>query len=299
MVMSKLPITSTHVLLLHYHLPCLRIPTTTSLPGTSFLGSHSTEPLQGSHLVTRTTTRSFLSSVAVPVAPFELQLAPSTLQRKTFIPNPPLRPILTQVLQTAPSRDDHGRLSLTRSQDLNRLFITCVKSTVFDLFFFHKHILIISFSGPHFIIFVIQRNTILLLPKDTFWLKDLMVCKKRVGKNLCNTFERIAEPQFENFCSKISVHVLGFGLLYRNGPVEPCNKIKKFSEEEYNKYYKAYLTDLMKWDSINPALFKDQDAIEAQLGQEIEARTGETESKPEDSEIDDDGNEDDRGGIEA
>ncbi|KAJ3851432.1 hypothetical protein EV368DRAFT_83564 [Lentinula lateritia] len=49
----------------------------------------------------------------------------------------------------------------------------------------------------------------------------------------------------------------------------------------------------------SPNLFKDQDAIEAQLGQEIEARTGETESKPEDSEIDDDGNEDDRGGIEA
>ncbi|KAJ3804253.1 hypothetical protein F5876DRAFT_83479 [Lentinula aff. lateritia] len=47
----------------------------------------------------RTTLRSFPSLVAVPVAPFELQLAPSTLHHKPLIPKPTLRPILTQVLQ--------------------------------------------------------------------------------------------------------------------------------------------------------------------------------------------------------
>ncbi|KAJ4486599.1 hypothetical protein C8J55DRAFT_487581 [Lentinula edodes] len=57
------------------------------------------EPLQGSHLSIPATTRSFLSSVAVPVAPFELQPAPSMLQHKLLIPKPTLRPILTQVLQ--------------------------------------------------------------------------------------------------------------------------------------------------------------------------------------------------------
>ncbi|KAJ3803952.1 hypothetical protein F5876DRAFT_71023, partial [Lentinula aff. lateritia] len=41
------------------------------------------EPLQGSYLSISATTRSFLSSVVVPVAPFELQPAPSTLQRLT------------------------------------------------------------------------------------------------------------------------------------------------------------------------------------------------------------------------
>ncbi|KAJ4496774.1 hypothetical protein C8R41DRAFT_918338 [Lentinula lateritia] len=46
-------------------------------------------PPPGSHLSVLSTTRSFLSSVAVPVAPFELQPAPSTLQHKLFIPNPP------------------------------------------------------------------------------------------------------------------------------------------------------------------------------------------------------------------
>ncbi|KAJ3921728.1 hypothetical protein F5877DRAFT_75965 [Lentinula edodes] len=35
------------------------------------------------------------SSVAVPIAPFELQLAPSTLHHKSLIPKPTLRPILT------------------------------------------------------------------------------------------------------------------------------------------------------------------------------------------------------------
>ncbi|KAJ3916750.1 hypothetical protein F5877DRAFT_80570 [Lentinula edodes] len=39
-------------------------------------------PLKGHHLVVPTTTRSFPSSVAVLVAPFELQPAPSTLQHK-------------------------------------------------------------------------------------------------------------------------------------------------------------------------------------------------------------------------
>ncbi|KAJ4465614.1 hypothetical protein C8R41DRAFT_926489 [Lentinula lateritia] len=57
------------------------------------------EPLQGSHPLTPATTRSFPSLVAVSVAPFELQPAPSTLQHKLLIPKPTLRPILTQVLQ--------------------------------------------------------------------------------------------------------------------------------------------------------------------------------------------------------
>ncbi|KAJ3870601.1 hypothetical protein F5051DRAFT_447438 [Lentinula edodes] len=55
-------------------------------------------PPQGSHLSVPSITRSFLSSVAVPVAPFKLQPAPSTLQHKLHIPKPTLRPILTQVL---------------------------------------------------------------------------------------------------------------------------------------------------------------------------------------------------------
>ncbi|KAJ4494147.1 hypothetical protein C8R41DRAFT_902629 [Lentinula lateritia] len=103
-----------------------------------------------------------------------------------------------------------------------------------------------------------------------------------------------------------------------------CNKVKKFSEEEYDKYYKAYLIDLTKWDGMNPAVSLNirhrmyakarirmrEDSsddptvhivgsIEAQLRQEMEARTGETESEREDSEMDDDGDEDDCGGIEA
>ncbi|KAJ3804281.1 Hsp70 protein-domain-containing protein [Lentinula aff. lateritia] len=49
----------------------------------------------------RIITRSFLSSVAVPIAPFKLQLASSMLQHKSLIPNPPLKPILTQVLHWA------------------------------------------------------------------------------------------------------------------------------------------------------------------------------------------------------
>ncbi|KAJ3803480.1 hypothetical protein F5876DRAFT_85252 [Lentinula aff. lateritia] len=46
-------------------------------------------PPPGSHLSVLSTTRSFLSSVAVPVVPFELQPAPSMLQHKLPIPNPP------------------------------------------------------------------------------------------------------------------------------------------------------------------------------------------------------------------
>ncbi|KAJ3808700.1 hypothetical protein F5876DRAFT_78473 [Lentinula aff. lateritia] len=42
--------------------------------------TYSTEPLQGSHISIPATTRSFPSSVAVPIAPFELQPAPSMLQ---------------------------------------------------------------------------------------------------------------------------------------------------------------------------------------------------------------------------
>ncbi|KAJ4493133.1 hypothetical protein C8J55DRAFT_556115 [Lentinula edodes] len=91
-------------------------------------------PLKGHHLFAPATTRSFLSLVAVlvapfelqpapstlqhkpsytkpyletysdpgltavPIAPFKLQPAPSTLQHKLHIPKPTLRPILTQVL---------------------------------------------------------------------------------------------------------------------------------------------------------------------------------------------------------
>ncbi|KAJ3805271.1 hypothetical protein F5876DRAFT_81959 [Lentinula aff. lateritia] len=49
------------------------------------------EPLQGSHLATQITTRSFLSSVVVPIASFELQLAPSMLQHKTSHTKPNLK----------------------------------------------------------------------------------------------------------------------------------------------------------------------------------------------------------------
>ncbi|KAJ3898554.1 hypothetical protein F5879DRAFT_1026518 [Lentinula edodes] len=45
-------------------------------------------PLKGHHFVVPATTRSFPSSVAVPVAPFELQPAPSTLQHKLSYTNP-------------------------------------------------------------------------------------------------------------------------------------------------------------------------------------------------------------------
>ncbi|KAJ3884902.1 hypothetical protein GG344DRAFT_83372 [Lentinula edodes] len=53
-------------------------------PGTPYMrpSFHPREPLKGHHLVVPATTRSFPSSVAVLVAPFELQPAPSTLQHK-------------------------------------------------------------------------------------------------------------------------------------------------------------------------------------------------------------------------
>ncbi|KAJ3884867.1 hypothetical protein GG344DRAFT_83403 [Lentinula edodes] len=51
-------------------------PILTDLPGPP------RNPLKGHHLVVPATTRSFPSSVVVPVAPFELQPAPSTLQHK-------------------------------------------------------------------------------------------------------------------------------------------------------------------------------------------------------------------------
>ncbi|KAJ3870802.1 hypothetical protein F5051DRAFT_447105 [Lentinula edodes] len=49
------------------------------------------EPPQGSPLFAPAITRSFLSSVAVPVAPFELQSAPSTLQHKLSYTKPHLK----------------------------------------------------------------------------------------------------------------------------------------------------------------------------------------------------------------
>ncbi|KAJ3851368.1 hypothetical protein EV368DRAFT_83607 [Lentinula lateritia] len=48
-------------------------------------------PLKGHHLFVPATTRSFLSSVTVPVAPFELQPAPSTLQHKPSYTKPYLK----------------------------------------------------------------------------------------------------------------------------------------------------------------------------------------------------------------
>ncbi|KAJ4494535.1 hypothetical protein C8J55DRAFT_554173 [Lentinula edodes] len=48
------------------------------------------EPPQGSPLFAPAITRSFLSSVAVPVVPFELQPAPSTLQHKLSYTKPHL-----------------------------------------------------------------------------------------------------------------------------------------------------------------------------------------------------------------
>ncbi|KAJ4471111.1 hypothetical protein C8J55DRAFT_563822 [Lentinula edodes] len=64
------------------------------------------EPPQGSPLFAPATTRSFLSSVAVPVAPFELQPAPSTLQHKPSYTKPYLKaysdPGLTPYLTSEP-----------------------------------------------------------------------------------------------------------------------------------------------------------------------------------------------------
>ncbi|KAJ3911107.1 hypothetical protein F5877DRAFT_86466 [Lentinula edodes] len=52
------------------------------LASTTPTTQYRTEPLKGHHPVVPATTRSFPSSVAVLVAPFELQPAPSTLQHK-------------------------------------------------------------------------------------------------------------------------------------------------------------------------------------------------------------------------
>ncbi|KAJ3871643.1 hypothetical protein F5051DRAFT_445980 [Lentinula edodes] len=61
-------------------------------------------PLKGHHLFAPATTRSFLSLVAVPVAPFELQPAPSTLQHKLSYTKPYLKtysdPGLTHALSS-------------------------------------------------------------------------------------------------------------------------------------------------------------------------------------------------------
>ncbi|KAJ3912439.1 hypothetical protein F5877DRAFT_84808 [Lentinula edodes] len=48
-------------------------------------------PLKGHYLFVPATTRSFLSSVMAPVAPFELQPAPSTLQHKPSYTKPYLK----------------------------------------------------------------------------------------------------------------------------------------------------------------------------------------------------------------
>ncbi|KAJ3884010.1 hypothetical protein GG344DRAFT_84731 [Lentinula edodes] len=64
-------------------------------------------PLKGHHLFAPATTRSFLSSVAVPVAPFELQPAPSTLQHKPSYTKPYLSaysdPGLTELIWVIPA----------------------------------------------------------------------------------------------------------------------------------------------------------------------------------------------------
>ncbi|KAJ3871507.1 hypothetical protein F5051DRAFT_446123 [Lentinula edodes] len=84
------------------------------------------EPLKGHHLVVPAPTRSFPSSVAVLVAPFELQPAPSTLQHKPphtknypktyFDPAPPegsmephLHRRMLALLTAFPHRDGAGR----------------------------------------------------------------------------------------------------------------------------------------------------------------------------------------------
>ncbi|KAJ3925388.1 MAG: hypothetical protein NXY57DRAFT_1070763 [Lentinula lateritia] len=123
---------------------------------------------------------------------------------------------------------------------------------------------------------------------------------------------------FEKYFNPISLQTLASLFTMIRAAISEC-------EEEYDKYYKAYLIDLTKWDGMNPAVslnirhqmyaksrirMREESSddstvhifgsIEAQLRQEMEARTGDTESEPEDSEIDDDNNEDDcGGGIEA
>ncbi|KAJ3858954.1 hypothetical protein EV359DRAFT_86980, partial [Lentinula novae-zelandiae] len=92
-------------------------PILTDLPGPP------RNPLKGHHLVVPATTRSFPSSVAVPVAPFELQPAPSTLQHKPSYtktyPKTYSDPGLT-ALHTASMSSMHNLAnSLRRAVDLN------------------------------------------------------------------------------------------------------------------------------------------------------------------------------------
>ncbi|KAJ3884361.1 hypothetical protein GG344DRAFT_71406, partial [Lentinula edodes] len=70
------------VLVPYFYLTSLRLR---DLPGPP------RNPLKGYHLVVPATTRSFLSSVMVPVAPFEFQPAPSTLQHKPSYTKPYLK----------------------------------------------------------------------------------------------------------------------------------------------------------------------------------------------------------------
>ncbi|KAJ4475377.1 hypothetical protein C8J55DRAFT_607122 [Lentinula edodes] len=65
------------------------------------------EPLQGSHLSIPATTRSFPSSVAVSVAPFELQPAPSMLQPGDHNDqDPPVNPNDLGANNDNPNNDD-------------------------------------------------------------------------------------------------------------------------------------------------------------------------------------------------
>ncbi|KAJ3911176.1 hypothetical protein F5877DRAFT_86357 [Lentinula edodes] len=70
-VLASTTPTTQYQTVLHSYLTSLRLR---DLPGPP------KNPLKGHHLVVPVTTRSFPSSVAVLVAPFELQPAPSTLQ---------------------------------------------------------------------------------------------------------------------------------------------------------------------------------------------------------------------------
>ncbi|KAJ3872192.1 hypothetical protein F5051DRAFT_445426 [Lentinula edodes] len=90
-VLASTTPTTQYYKVLYFYLTSLRLR---DLPGPP------KNPLKGHHLFVPATTRSFLSSVAVPVAPLELQPAPSMLQHKLLIPKPTLRPILTQVLHS-------------------------------------------------------------------------------------------------------------------------------------------------------------------------------------------------------
>ncbi|KAJ4468356.1 hypothetical protein C8J55DRAFT_564851 [Lentinula edodes] len=80
------------------------------------------EPHKGHHLVVPTTTRSFPSSVAVLVAPFELQPAPSTLQHKPShtktYPKTHFDPGLTYIIPSSPvtERTHRDKMSATSTE---------------------------------------------------------------------------------------------------------------------------------------------------------------------------------------